>query len=70
MSNMTETKLNRLTINKETIQDLDVPTGGDIKGGATVNQNQTERFRCDLVDQTVGGFGCDQTKLAIRCSNS
>ncbi|NOT58708.1 MAG: hypothetical protein HOP19_00620 [Acidobacteria bacterium] len=64
MSNQKETKLNPLTINKETIQDLDAPNASDIVGGATINQNQTEQIRCQVADQTVAGYKCNSE---VRC---
>jgi hypothetical protein len=67
MSNQKETKLNRLTVNKETIQDLDVPNAGKVKGGATVNEIQTQANRCDLVDKSANGVLCET--LLARCVN-
>lgn len=52
-------KLNRLEINKETVRDLDANNAGEVRGGATVNQNQTDRIRCDLVNKTIPGAKCD-----------
>ena len=62
MSNQKESKkLNRLTINKETVSDLDVNNAGEVRGGATVNQNQSEAIRCDFVNKTAIGTRCEQT---------
>jgi hypothetical protein len=43
-------KLNRLKIKKETIQDLDIPKAGDVKGGVPTIQGQT-RNNCGLMDK-------------------
>ncbi len=50
-----ETKLNRLMINKETIQDLDVLHASQIKGGGTTVLAQTRDTRCNLA---VSGCQC------------
>jgi hypothetical protein len=52
-------KLNRLEINKETVRDLDANNAGEVRGGATVNQNQSERIRCDFVNKTAIGNRCE-----------
>jgi len=62
MSNQKESKkLNRLEINKETVRDLDANDAGEVRGGATINMNQTERIRCEIVNKTAIGYRCENT---------
>lgn len=59
MSKKTETKkLNKLAINKETVRDLDANNSGEVRGGATINQNQTEPIRCNIAPKTLIGSRC------------
>lgn len=59
MSNKTETKkLNKLAIKKETVRDLDASNAGEVRGGATANQNQTEPIRCNIAPKTLVGSQC------------
>ena len=55
-------KLNRLEINKETVRDLDANNAGEVRGGATVNQNITEQIRCDFANKSALGVRCEQLK--------
>ena len=61
-------KLNRLEINKETVRDLDANNAGEVRGGATANQNLTEQIRCDLANKTIAGEKCDrQPAFSLAC---
>lgn len=59
MSNKTETKkLNKLAVKKETVRDLEASNAGEVRGGATANQNQTEPIRCNIAPKTLVGSRC------------
>lgn len=58
-SSLEEAKLNRLTLTKETIQDLIVPIASEINGGATVIQKQSERIKCAFINLTESVYTCD-----------
>ena len=60
MSNQEAKKLNRLTVNKETIQDLEAPNAGDVKGGVfATNGCNTRQLNCVIVPKTAAGETCD-----------
>ncbi|NOT58707.1 MAG: hypothetical protein HOP19_00615 [Acidobacteria bacterium] len=62
MSNQKEEKLNPLTLNKETIQDLDVAQGQDVVGGGLAGAQSDSPKNCIPPPTYLQGRGCDSER--------